>query len=420
MKFNPRLLTIFPILPFLLFWIFAIINHNIGIIYYENLSFKTYTYVFACIFAVITPVIFIVFKNSGKQIVKKCDYRLIFFCKASIILSFLGLCLQFIDRMLNGASFAKVIAETEFVREDTGWSILTTISTPAAGFFITAFSLFTYYQISGIRLNSMYKFLLIATSIIYMCIAFLSTNRAAFLHVAVFGALYYLFIIYSGSTNSLYKRMKFRELLVFGIIMSLVCSTYFVFISSFRVNKHYLDAVVENTDTRYSVDVFDNDRINHGIVLLSSYSTQQLDYIDRYIEFSPYLAFDIRHIFSWFLRQLTKVGIEEYFVMIEDVYNKNALVGLQMTGWPSMFGFGLNIFGIIGFPIFLFILGFILGKAIISFICNRSPIALTIISLLYYLLISSYMNFNSDHFFSLTLFCIVLMWIYCNTQNKNA
>jgi hypothetical protein len=216
--------------------------------------------------------------------------------------------------------------------------------------------------------------------------SFLSVNRGSFFWILTYAAFYIFFIESESLTGFLIKKKykNIRKILILFLAISLI---YFSFIAKNRSSERGLYHLAQNYSLVDRYDLLnetEDTNARASYFLLSSYATSGFRYIDAYIQLSEPLYFNP----IWIIGGRTLDQYRRFFPdfvsgAVEQNLQWRMQADLSYSGWPTLFGWNLAMFGYIGAVLFMFLLGLIFGSVVGRFFRNYDIGSLIIIFSLY-------------------------------------
>jgi hypothetical protein len=285
-----------------------------------------------------------------------------------VVIGFIGIAGLALDRMLfAGASIEKTLTDTESVRAETamGNTLLTTISMIPYCFSAIAMVLYFYGLALKWRL-AIYTHLLLFGMLGLMCFnAFLGANRGQFYCVLIY-VLQLMFFVKGDRPLAVAFSKAYRGIRLLLLLFVVLSVSYFVFIAKHRNEQSYLNYLYKDYSERDRYGLVsranDPDSIS-GMFHVMEYGTGTLPTVDQFVLRAPPFAFDpIPLLGGRTLDQVRKI--------IPDYESKSGLLGRQwrmesgidLSSWPSMFGWNLAQCGYVGAVLFMGALGWFFAR----------------------------------------------------------
>jgi len=386
----------FPALPFLAYWIGTLFLYELGPIINPPLRRETYLYVlgglacFALSYAAgmngrrpDTP------PNPDREV----DLAHAWF-KWTAPAALFGAAGLVVDRLLSGAgSLTKTLAETEFVREEyvTNTTWLTTVS--VAPYCLSLVSIAAYFIcLKHHRVGRGSHAMILGQLALLAYNAILSVNRGVLLWLLAYW-VFHLFFVLGASVKAFLFARSYRAARV-AIVLFLVASAgYMYFIARYRNSEIYLTylASTEVMAERYTISSIDAPAAG-ALISLIGYGTHEFTFIDAFLERAEPLAFHPGFLVgARVLDQLRRFdpSLESQAEITARVWIADA--GLPPFAWPSVFGWLLTMFGYLGAPVFLVLLGFTYGWLVRQYLTTGAFGAIVLVFCLY---TSLNMSFN--------------------------
>lgn len=400
-----------PMGPAIIFWIIAFTNYHVGFVYYDFIKLSSYVYLSAFFSAALLAY------PLGKRCASSRAHRARV-CSVKVIgnnvlyavalTTFAGLFLLTVDRMfISGISISRVIEDTASIRDVTELSGLTTLASPLAGCQLVLFVIYFHRVYVRQNIPTIIHLIVVSTIGMRLFLSVVSTNRLAFIFVLAWVSYLLVYILGTRvrSMLSITKRVRWKLAI---ICMFSLTAIYVLLISRYRTDESYLLHSTKGLEDRYGLRMVMDPQMANSILTLSTYTTQQFIYIDRGLEIVSPLAFRPQSMFTFFLRQLARVGITgPYYSNALHQQNRRYQMNFAATGWPSLPGFGMFLFGSWGFPVFIFAVCFSFGYSSLYFLRTGSIVALSWNFLFFNYACVTHMGVPSDQYYSvLLLFCI--------------
>jgi len=378
----------FPVLPFIVYWIATLLLREFGPIIHDELRPATYVYVVGGLAG------FIWAYASGLGRVKPRSptrspeetglaQKWLFWTAPAALAGTAGLVL---DRLLSGAgSLSRTLYETEYVRDEfaanTTW--ITTLS--VAPYCFSLVSLAAYFAcLRHGRVSRFLHALILLQMALLAFNTFLAANRGVFFWLLTYWVFYVFFV--RGSSVGEFVRSRALRTTRFAFVAFLVVAVgYIYFIARYRNSEMYLSYLVstELNSQRYSLPDLDTPALG-ALIHLIQYGTHEYTFIDAFLERAEPLAFNPGYLLgSRILNQVRRFAptYETQGEITAGQWMSEA--GLPPWAWPSVFGWLLAMFGYIGAPAFLALLGFACGRLSRSFLSTGSFGALVLVFCLY-------------------------------------
>lgn len=389
-----RLRIWFPVLPFIVYWVSAFLLYHFGPLSLPLLSPGTYLYLAVSFFGFVFCYRLAVGRvpqtnGMGAQRLAEEHQTTKLLMYIFLTLGFIGCAGFVVDRLYSGAgSVAKTLTETQFVRTESvaGTTWVTTVSVAPYSFLLAGLALYFYFSALRAPMNVL-AHLTAWGSMGLLCFnAFLSVHRGNFFWVLTYIVFYYLFVKGERLRTLLWnKRYFFQRLLVSAFIVITV--VYVFFIAVMRHEERGLKTAADRwiQHSRFDIERFEIGKRELGAALqLVYYGTHQLEFTDAFLQHSHALAFYPEMLAGGrILDQINKFdpfyvppSREIAMMWIEDA-------GLPRSAWPSVFGWLLVMFGFVGAPIFMMLLGLICGWMTRRFLVHFDPGSLIICLCLY-------------------------------------
>jgi oligosaccharide repeat unit polymerase len=379
-----RLRIWFPAMPFILYWVGTFLLYHFGPLVNRPLEWSTHAYLFIAFTGFVAAYRFGVGPVGrrappDRALLVRSQGPALRLLHVFVLLGALG-CLGFVaDRLMSGAgSVAKTINETEFVREEYAetTTLLTTLSVIPYSFSLAGLALYFYACALRCKLSGITHGCALGGLILLCFNAFLSASRGNFFWVLTYIAFYFLFVK-GESLRALAVRQRYLWHRVVVVSFAFVMVSHIVFIAIMRNNEQYLtnQARVWAMESRYGLDEIDIDPRTLGALLqLSAYGTHEFEFIDAFLARAEPLAFQPAFLLGpRVLAQINRVdpNYTPETVRIALEWTSNA--SLPLSAWPSVFGWLLVMFGYIGAPLFMILLGWVFGRMVGHFLTQFDP-----------------------------------------------
>lgn len=323
--------------------------------------------------------LFLFFYYLGLKCTKSCHtHKSEFIAPLSILkwtslFAFMGTLLFVFDRINSGAGSLDLVAnEMANLREDfaknTTW--LTTIAVIPQSFRLLAFASYFFCLLKDVKipkLNHLMIFGIIVLDIINMV---LTASRGTLFWTITYLFFYLVFC----KRLSLVNLILSKKYLIYNIIIfvAIVLSfSYFYFVANNRTVENALafSGKQASSSMRYPSLFEKMDYASIGTIhQLNSYLTHEFEYVNVFVKeaelvyFDPIGALGIRVIVQ--INRFFPEYIVPSWVRALKWYES---AGLNPSGWPSIFGWPLAEFGLLGTVFFFVALGFISGKCVGSY-----------------------------------------------------
>lgn len=380
----------FPALPFLAYWLLTFLLYEYGPLINPSLSLTTYFYLFVCmllfLFGYMRGLKFrktILIEPHPENVILVNNYvrKLMRFL---LPLSFLGTLGFVIDRIISGAgSFAKTIYETQYVRTDElSTTFLTTISVLPYSFSLIAITLYFYCYAMHWRISRISSICFWGI-IVALCLnAFLSANRGNIFWILIY-ILFWFYFVQGESSSRLLRDRAYRYLRIVLLFFLVLFVSYSFFISRNRNTELFLNYEAQRYSMidRYGLFATNIDPLNLAAGLqLATYGTHQYEFIDVFVMNSEPFAFHPSMLAGGRILDQIKRFDSEYVPEASEVAKEwISLAGLPPFAWPSIFGWLLVLFGYIGAPTFMLILGLVYSSFVGHFLRHFDAASLILI-----------------------------------------
>ncbi len=378
----------FPALPFLAYWIGTFLLYEFGPIINAPLRPQTYVYILgglACFAASYAAGM----KGRRPQTppdlereVESAHTWLQWTAPAALI----GTAGLVADRLLSGAgSVSRTLTETEFVREEFGFNTTWITTLSVAPYCLSLVCLAAYFLcLKHRRLPRAMHLMVFAQLALIAYNAFLSVNRGVFLWLLTYG-VFYIFFVRGTSVRTFLSSRAFRATRIAFVAFFVASMLYMYFIARYRNSEMYLTylASTEVTTERYTLEDIDVSTAG-ALISLIGYGTHEYNFIDAFLERAEPLAFNPGYLAgSRVLDQVRRFdpSFETQAETTARVWINDA--GLPPYAWPSVFGWLLTMFGYVGAPVFLVLLGFACGRLVRTYLATGALGALVLVFCLY-------------------------------------
>ena len=391
----------FPALPLLIYWTGTLLLYEYGPVINSPLRAQTYAYILgglACFgFSYAAGL------GGRRPGSPRFQQREVAFAETwlrwTAPLALFGSAGLVADRLLSGAgSLSRTLAETEYVREEfvanTTW--LTTIS--VAPYTLSLVSIAAYFVcLKHHRVSRSLNLMILAQMALLAYNAILSVNRGVLLWLLTYW-IFYLFFVQGTSVRAFLVSRAYRATRIALVLFVVASVGYMFFIARYRNSEMYLRylASTEVVDERYGLADIDAPAAG-ALISLVGYGTHEFVFIDAFLERAEPLAF-----FPGFLvgsRVLDQIRrFDPEFETQAEITGRLWIndAGLPPFAWPSVFGWLLAMFGYVGAPVFLALLGFVYGRLVRTYVVSRTFGAMVLVFCLYTALNMSYNWIGGD------------------------
>lgn len=381
----------FPAVPFIGYWVFSYVMNLIGPFYTPNVEVFTHIYFLLCL-SVFTTAYWMGLGNKrlftptrecndSKTALKTLSY--------SSSLACIGTLLFVYDRISSGAgSFSVVQNDLSSIREGMSMNVtlLTTLSVFPHSFKLVAFASYFYCLMRKLNINLFSHFAMAMIAVAEILNMILSANRGALFWLISF-AFFYTVMCAKVRLSVLILSRKNLFVKIFFIFVLIIAYFYFTWVAENRVvasTAEYLGAeaysLLKSPDS-YSFKDYSS---LSGEYQLFYYLTHGFQYMDAILKSAPIVHFDFLSPSGIRVEAQISRFIDGYMHPAKaNILNWIDYAGLNLSGWPSVFGAALAYFGVIGSVVFFWILGYISAYAVKKWIVDPSLGRLIIVFLIF-------------------------------------
>lgn len=366
----------FPVLPFILYWIFSFIAYEFGPFINPSLSNYTYLYFFS-MFGLFIIMYWIGINTRRMVLVKPSSIVSSLPLKIlniSIQCVFIGTLLLVVDRIWSGAgSFDLVVNEMSKIRslyaDNTTW--ITTIAVLPQSLRTIAFAAYFYCLTNGTLIKRKIHILMLGIILLDIINMMLTASRG----ILFWNTTYLFFYLVFCKRLSLLRIVfstKYKSAKLIFIIAMILTFSYFYFVARNRTIESVLEFSGRNVS--YSLkypslfEKYDYATIGASEQLFS-YITHEFRYFDVILKNAEIFNFDpLTAMGIWVSVQITRLFPD--YEPSAKVVALQWLVddGLSPAGWPSIFGWPLTMFGVIGSILFFPLLGLACGLCVANYL----------------------------------------------------
>ena len=388
-----------------MYWGGAFLLRELGPVEQPPLSTATYAYLAASCFLFVVGYRLGLLRFEGRERPADESVRLSnrvvlrhlrLFCALGV-LGGLGLVA---DLVISGSgSVERTLRSTETVRSAMETTALTTVSVVPYAFSFVGLAFYFYAISMRWRMGWTTHALAWGMPVLALATAFLSVNRGQFFWVATYVA-FLAFFVEGLRWRDFVRRGWYRRGLVLFGVFAVVAGAYVYFIARNRSTVENLEATGRRTFGHVNEDsvVAGLDAADRGVVAqLVDYATHEFVFTDAFMERADPFAFRPSFLLGARLLSQIKRLYPEYQVGAMEVgfaWLRDA--DLSPSGWPSIFGWNLVMFGYVGGVVFMFLFGFLMGHLVGHYLCYRHVGSLVITFCLYAALNISFNNIGGD------------------------
>lgn len=316
-----------------------------------------------------------------------------------LVLAFLGGVGYNLDLILTGSgSITRTLAETAEVRESLRTSWLTTVSVIPDAFSLVGICFYFFLLARNWAMPRLTHWLAWGTLLMALLKAFLSVNRGQFFWVAMY-VLFFVVVIHPRPLAELLRSRAYRWGAVLSICFLAGTVAYVLFIARHRTDDRTLRQLgnrsAHASDSEFFRGLTD---VEAGTVAqIVQYATHEFVYTDAFVRRGD--LFELRPTFllgSRLLSQVKRVNpsyeIEAYRVGMDWLERE----GLSTAGWPSVFGWNVVMFGLVGGVAFMLLLGWLFGSAVGHYVAVGHVGSLVVAFCMYGALNVSFNNIGGD------------------------
>lgn len=398
------------IAPFLAYWLGTFVYYHVGLLVNPPISFTTYAFMAVCIMLFLLTFT-VALGGPVSKVVPPLTPGAARWGRRFVYVSALGNILLLVDKIRSGITLNIFLQQTEFLRDDFLTTPLTTYSVPLAGLLYPALLYIFVAAKSEVKIP---RLVLVAGAVGFAALlatTALSGNRGSFLH-SIFWLLFFLYFVRPTLSGLPIEKRRVRFAKTTFAAICALAVVHIIFISAFRVSEAFLEMNASREELRYTfISKVASPRVEHGIVLLSSYASQQYDFINTILPSANIVGVDFDPFFLWYERQLSRVGLANHMDELSDYALRVSSMGLSEFGWPSLFGHLLLKLGVAGAIGFFISAGLALGWLASQYERTGMMWPLIGVFILYNFINHSYMSIVSDHNISIALIVMFLFRI---------
>jgi hypothetical protein len=370
----------FPVLPFLLYWLVSFIAYEFGPFIYPTLSICTYVYFFAMLAGFIIAYGFGLIAMSvsvAKRTTVNNPLPLKILDVASLF-AFIGTLLFVVDRFASGAgSFDLVLNEMSKIRDEyaanTTW--ITTIAVLPQSLRLTAFAAYFYCLMNHASIKRKTHVMIFGILLLDTINMILTASRG----ILFWNITYLLFYLLFCKRMPVFKTIfsfKYKMAKTLFVLAILISISYFYFVARNRTIESTLEYLGEKSAASWKypsvIGRFDYATIGASEQLFS-YLTHGFQYVDVFLKNAEVIHFDPLSAMGLRVTNQLKRLFPDYEPRAVTVGIKwENTEGLNTTGWPSIFGWPLAMFGVLGSMCFFLLLGFTCGIIVSNYFITNN------------------------------------------------
>ncbi len=304
-------------------------------------------------------------------------------------ISCLGTLIFVYDRISSGAgSFEVVQNDLSSIRDNMSVhvTILTTLSVLPQSFKLVAFASYFYCLMRKLKISLTTHLAMTLIVVAELLNMILSANRGALFWLISFAIFYLVMCARISLITMIFSRKKIIIKVVFISIL-LSAYTYFTWVAENRVvasTAIFLGTEAYSLLKEPNSYSFKDFSVLGGEYQLFYYITHGFQYMDAILKSAPIINFD--------LLSASGIRVESQISRFFDGYMHPAKInilnwinyyGLNLSGWPSIFGASLAYFGVVGSLVFFGLLGYTSAYAVKKWIMYFNLGRLIIVMLIF-------------------------------------
>jgi hypothetical protein len=410
------------VLPFILFWFLSLFLYYFGIYEYKGIS------PYGLIYVLFSLLNFIIFYNFALHLKLKKTFSNIDINKVTKIASYMGastligVFLFVLDKARLGSELIFIL-QTELynAREflEGKLTYLTTIGVLFYSFKSVFFITIFFLAKQNIKISKVTKGMLVIVLILDLVNMYFSANRGMlYSYFAYF--IFYLVYVRNYKFKSFFKINKIS---IAFILFCLMSGSYFFYVANNRTIDTTLEYQAENSQLELKYDF-----IAEHLTLQQLGSFEGLyNYFTHGLEYTDTIVLNTNTVFNFDIVSALGIRFKSQIKKIYPSYKSgstqvvdNILLNANKSiyGWPSVFGFSIVFFGLVGGIIFFCLIGFLAGCVQKKSDISGSYIWIIMSFSIYECMLLSYDWFIRDfNFLFSLLFCFYLATNYEKYSN---
>lgn len=399
-KKNKKLYKWIPVSPLLLYWMIAYFLFNFGVFKTPEIEIETHIY-FIAYLALFSIAYYIGLRKPRKYLESNFldsyhDAKTIKILRYSSFLFFIGALLYLYDRLSSGAGSLELVQEELYnIRGEysKNTSLITTLGVIPFSAKIICFGVLFYrrYKNFSIPLSAQFFIAFGIFSELYNMV--LGANRGALLFYIYYLA-FFIFFVTGFELKEIFTKKKSVLYLSIVFLAVYMANQYFLWVAENRVVLHVAERVgMEAFYALKDQSMFRNyDYAALGAIhQIHYYLTHGFEYTNAIIKHAPIINFDIFSALGTRVEgQIQRFSPEFIFPARSDLLRWIDIEGLMLSGWPSIFGYSMALFGIFGSLILSPLFGYIFGSLVKNWSCDGDFGSFLLVFLIYVSLILSF------------------------------
>lgn len=371
-KINNFVYYWFPVLPFLAYWIVAYIAFNFGPFVTPILDASTHIYIM--LYMVVFAISYRLGLKKSNFPVRSCsgadDALAIKLLKRTTWLAFIGTLIFIYDKLSSGAgSFSAVQNELSSIRGDNSEKVtfLTTLAVIPQSFKIVAIAIYFYSNWRKLKIPKTAHLLISLMILLELVNMVLSANRGSLFWILSYAIFYFIFCSRVNIISEIFSLKNIR-IKLFLLVSFLIAYSYFIWVAENRVVNStavYLGAEAFSLLKEPEGYSFENYSTLGAEYQIFYYLTHGFQYTDAILKHTAIFNIDlvsplgirVESQISRFITGYTHPAKADILTWLDSE-------GLNLSGWPTIFGASLAYFGILGSLCFSAFIGFFSGYSV--------------------------------------------------------